>query len=130
MTEKDMKKLTRYQLLELLIIQSEQVKDLQRQLDEMQKKVDSRDIQMSVVGSIAEASIQLGGVLTAAQKTADIYLEAVKERVAEIEANALREADKILEDARQQASHILNYAEKWQDTDAVLQFCQYGTDEL
>ena len=125
-----MKKLTRYQLLELLIIQSEQVKDLQRQLDEMQKKVDSRDIQMSVVGSIAEASIQLGGVLTAAQKTADIYLEAVKERVAEIEANALREADKILEDARQQASHILNYAEKWQDTDAVLQFCQYGTDEL
>lgn len=129
MTEKDMKKLNRYQLLELLVIQSEQVKELQHQIEEMQKLVDSREIQMSVVGSIAEASLQLGGVFTAAQKSAEIYLEAVQERVAEIEANAKLEAKRILQDAQEQADKILADAEKWREINDIMALCQYGADD-
>lgn len=106
MTEKDIKKLNRYQLLELLVIQSEQVKDLQRQIEEMQKQVDSREIKMSVVGSIAEASMQLSGVFESAQNTADMYLEAVKARVAQIEAEAHQEAARIVQEAKRQAQQI------------------------
>ena len=120
MTEKDMKKLNRYQLLELLIIQSEQVKELQRQVEEMQKKLDSREIQMTVVGSIAEASMQLSGIFTAAQHTADMYLDAVKIKIEEMEAEAIRKGEEILLDAQKRAAQILNHAEKWPETEADL----------
>ena len=129
MTEKDMKKLNRYQLLELLVIQSEQIKDMQHQIEEMQKLLDSRDIQMSVVGSIAEASLQLGGVFTAAQKSADIYLAAVQERLSEIETSAMEEAERIIQQAQLQADKILADAEKWREINDIMMMCQYGAED-
>jgi cell division septum initiation protein DivIVA len=129
LTEKELKKLNRYQLLELLVIQSEQIKDMQHQIEEMQKLLDSRDIQMSVVGSIAEASLQLGGVFTAAQKSADIYLAAVQERLSEIEASAMEEAERIIQQAQLQADKILADAEKWREINDIMMMCQYGADD-
>lgn len=126
MTEKDMKKLTRYQLLELLIIQSEQVKDLQKKLEEAQKELDTQEIQMAVVGSIAEASMQLGGIFEAAQRTADIYLNTVKERVVLIEEHANREAERIIREAQEKARQILEDAENWPGTDEMLRTYQNG----
>lgn len=104
MTEKEMKKLNRYQLLEMLIIQTERAEDLQRQLEQLQEKLESREIQMSHLGSVAEASLQLSGVFEAAQNAADIYLNAAKARAAEIEAEAANRAEAILEEARQKAA--------------------------
>ena len=130
MTEKDMKKLTRYQLLELLIIQSEQVKDLQKKLEEAQKELDDQEIQMAVVGSIAEASMQLGGIFEAAQRTADIYLKAVKERVALIEEHANREAERILMEAKRKASMLLEDAENWPGMDEMLRTYENGTEQV
>ena len=126
MTEKDMKKMTRYQLLELLIIQSEQVKDLQKKLEEVQKELDAQEIQMAVVGSIAEASMQLGGIFDAAQRTADIYLNTVKERVVLIEEHANREAERIIREAQEKARQILEDAENWPGTDEMLRTYQNG----
>lgn len=108
MTEKDLKKLNRYQLLDLLIIQTERADALQKQLEEAQAQLDSRDVQMTVIGSIAEASLQLSGVFDAAQNAAEIYMNAVKERCAEIEAEATRRAEQMLEDAWQAAEKIRN----------------------
>lgn len=112
MTEKDMKKLTRYQLLELLIAQSTRVEELQAQLEQTQAKLDSRDIQMTVIGSIAEASLQLSGVMEAAQKAADLYLAAVQDRIAAMEADAAKKAEQILQEAQKQARQILREAEE------------------
>ena len=120
MTEKDMKKLTRYQLLELLIIQSEQVKELQRQVEEMQKKLDAKEIQMTVVGSIAEASMQLSGIFEAAQKTADMYLDAVRIKSEQLEAEAIAKGEEILLDAQKRAAQLLNHAEQWPENEADL----------
>ena len=110
MTEKELRKLNRYQLLELLVMQSTQVQDLQKQLEEARRELDSRDIQMTVVGSIAEASVQVGGLLEAAQKTADVYLDAVKERIEIMETEATRRAEQIMEEARQKAQRIIEDA--------------------
>ena len=111
MTEKELKKLNRYQLLEMLIIQTERANELEKKLEQAQEKLDSREVQMTVMGSIAEASLQLSGVFEAAQNAADTYLEAVKERSAAMEENARRQAEAILEEARQQARQILRDAE-------------------
>lgn len=99
LTEKDLKKLNRYQLLEMLILQTERADELEKKLEEAQQKLDSRDVQMTVMGSIAEASLHLSGVFEAAQNAADIYLDAAQKRAAEIEAEAVRRAQKILKDA-------------------------------
>ena len=106
MTEKDLKKLNRYQLLEMLIIQPARADDLQRQLEQAQEQLNSREVQMTVIGSIAEASLQLSGVFDAAQPAADMYLSAAKDRAAAMEA----EAAATLELARHQAQEILRTA--------------------
>ena len=111
LTEKELRKLNRYQLLEMLIIQTERANELEKKLEEAQGKLDSREVQMTVLGSIAEASLQLNGVFEAAQNAADAYLNAVKERTAIMEADARRLAESILEEARQQARQILRDAE-------------------
>lgn len=107
-----MKKLTRYQLLELLIAQSTRVEELQAQLEQTQAKLDSRDIQMTVIGSIAEASLQLSGVMEAAQKAADLYLAAVQDRIAAMEADAAKKAEQMLQEAQEKARQILREAEE------------------
>ena len=112
MTEKELKKLNRYQLLEMLIIQTERANELEKKLEEAQEKLDARDVQMTVMGSIAEASLQLNGVFEAAQNAADTYLNAAKERAAETEAEAVRRAEEIIAEARNRARLILQTAEK------------------
>ena len=70
------------------IIQTERADDLQRQLEQAQEQLNSREVQMTVIGSIAEASLQLSGVFAAAQTAADMYLSAAKDRAAAMEAES------------------------------------------
>lgn len=106
MTEKELKKLNRYQLLELLIIQTERADKLEKKLEEMQEKLDSREVQLTVMGSIAEASMQLSGVFEAAQNAADMYVNAAKERAVQIEKEAVQRAEAILGAALQRAENL------------------------
>ena len=106
MTEKDLKKLNRYQLLELLIVQTERADKLQTRADALETELNNREIKMASLGSIAEASLQLGGVFQAAQKSADIYLDAAKKRAEEIEEAAHKKAAEILLQAQAQAHRI------------------------
>lgn len=84
---------------------------MEKKLQEVQAKLDSREVQMTVVGSFAEASLHLGGVFEAAQNAADIYLKAVKERGAAMEEDAYRRAEAILAEANRKAQQILHAAE-------------------
>ena len=104
MTEKELKKLNRYQLLEMLIIQTERANELEKKLQEAQEKLDSRDVEMTVIGSLAEASLHLSGVFEAAQNAADIYLNGVKERAQIILEEANRKAQQILKEAEDRSS--------------------------
>ena len=106
MNEKSLKKLTRYQLLELLISQTERADKLQARLDEMQKQMEAQKLELSTLGSIAEASLQLNGVFQAAQKAADLYVEAAKKHAEEIEIYARDGATEILMRAQAEASRI------------------------
>lgn len=78
MTEKEVKKLNRKQLLQLLLKQTEKVASLEEELKEMQKKLQDRRIMETKAGSIAEAALKLNGVFKAAQAAADQYLENVE----------------------------------------------------
>ena len=94
MTEKELKKLNRYQLLELIILQTEEMEKLKKELEETKAKLETQQIMMEKAGNIAEASLQLSGIFETAQKAADIYLESVKGYVdARRELNERNESD-------------------------------------
>ena len=78
MTEKELRKLNRAELLELLVYQTKQVEDLQEALDEANRRLANRRIMLRNAGSIAEAALQINEVFEAAQRAADQYLENVK----------------------------------------------------
>ncbi|MBR5470904.1 MAG: DNA repair protein [Oscillibacter sp.] len=100
MTEKELRKLNRYQLLELLVVQTKRADELQKKLDELEERTAEQHIHLSKLGSIAEASLQLSGVFDAAQKAAGLYLDAAR-----------KQAGEIVEDARLQAAGIVRDAE-------------------
>lgn len=79
MTEKDLRKLNRKQLLELLLKQTERADALQEQLQAAETKLRERTRIKAEAGSIAEAALKLNGVFEAAEKAAAQYIENVKE---------------------------------------------------
>ncbi|MDY4970951.1 MAG: DNA repair protein [Lachnospiraceae bacterium] len=83
MTDKELHKLKRAELLEMLIEQQKELLDVKQRLEEAEKKLKSRDLVISRAGSIAEAALQLNGVFEAAQKAADQYLANVKKLAGE-----------------------------------------------
>jgi len=106
LTEKELKKLNRYQLLELLIIQTERADKLQKDLEEAKQKLNEQEINISGFGSIAEASLKLNGVFEAAQKAADMYLDSAKKRAEEIREDAYKKSAEIIAQALEDANCI------------------------
>ena len=78
MTEKELRGLSRADLLELLIEQTKKNELLQQQLDEATAKLRSRELTISNAGSIAEASLQLSGIFEAAQTAGEQYLQNIR----------------------------------------------------
>lgn len=78
MTDKELHKLKRSELLELLVEQSKEIDRLKGQLEEAEKQLQSRKIAIEKAGSIAEASLALNHIFSDAQKAADQYLENVR----------------------------------------------------
>ena len=78
MTNKELRRLSRRELLELLIEQGKKAERLQEQLDEANAKLLSREIQVASAGSIAEAALRLNHIFEDAQAAADQYLENIK----------------------------------------------------
>ena len=81
MTAKELKKLKRSELLEMLLARTEEVERLRAELDEAQKQLNDRAIVLENSGSIAEAALKLNGVFEAAEEAAKQYLENI-ERIA------------------------------------------------
>lgn len=106
LTEKELRKMNRYQLLELLILQTERADKLQQKVDELESQMNQQDLKMTALGSIAEASLQLGGVFKAAQEAADLYLDAAKKHAEEMEADARKKAKSIIEKAAAEARRM------------------------
>ena len=70
MTDKELRKLNRSALLEMLVEQSRENDRLRAQVDELQRLLSDRQLKINQAGSIAEASLQLNQVFEAAQQAA------------------------------------------------------------
>ena len=95
MTDKELKHLSRSELLEMLLAQVEENQKLKMQLNEMQAQLDNRQIVINEAGSIAEAALQLNGVFEAAQNAAAQYLENIRRLSGEEEAICQRMEEEV-----------------------------------
>jgi len=75
MTKQELKRLSRADLLELLVAQVKENEQLRDQLAQVQEQLADRELKISQAGSIAEAALQVNRVFEAAQLAADQYLE-------------------------------------------------------
>ena len=74
----DVKKMSRKDLLELLVAQSKKIDELELELEQTKTLLNSKQIMISEAGSIAEASLRLNKIFELAQEAADQYLENIK----------------------------------------------------
>ena len=113
MTDKELNRLSRGELLEMLIQQSKELERLRKQLDAAQTALQNREIAITNAGSIAEAALQLNGVFTAAQDACQQYMENIchlsqnQERIcAQRDAESQAEAKRIVEEARKESEAL------------------------
>ncbi|MGM9550200.1 MAG: DNA repair protein [Faecousia sp.] len=78
MTDKELRRLSRSELLGMLIAQMEENERLRDELDQARAELKSRRIVLSRAGSIAEAALRLNEVFEAADNAANQYLENVR----------------------------------------------------
>ena len=106
MTNKELKKLRRADLLELLLVQTREAERLKKKLTAAEKALEERQIRMSAVGNLAEAMVEVNGVMAAAQAAADQYLE----NIAAMEAETRKKCDLMIQAAQKEARRILEEA--------------------
>lgn len=130
MNQKELKRLSRGDLLEMMLSLSKENEQLRKELHQAKSKLEDRTIAVERSGSLAEAALNLNGVFQAAQAACEQYslnirgqadallaqaqekLDGADARCNEIFAQANAQADQILAQARAQAKQILEEAEK------------------
>ena len=79
MNDKELRKLNRKELLEILLSQAKLFEELESELARTQKELNNKTIILKEAGSIAEATLRLSGIFEKAQEVADEYLNSIKE---------------------------------------------------
>ena len=110
MTDKELRKLRRDDLLQILISQQRQIDDMNAQLAEMKAALEDRRIKVEESGSLAEAALRLNQVFEAAQAAADQYRQQMIEDTDALRARAHVDAEEIVHAARGDAERILREA--------------------
>ena len=115
MTDKELRHLSRAELIDIIYELQKQSDEKDAQMQEMQTALDERTLRISNAGSIAEAAVSINGVFEAAQAAADQYLASVKSAMADMERTLAEAEEKrrtILSDAEQQAADMVRRAEE------------------
>lgn len=112
MTDKELSRLKRGELLEMLLEQSREVERLKAELETAQTALEERSIRIDHAGSIAEAALQVNGVFEAAQEAAKQYLENVESLSHRQEKICEERTERCKQDIRQMLSDAKHQCEK------------------
>lgn len=115
MTDKELRKLRRSELLELLIAQGKENVTLQEQLTQAEKAAQNREMTIREAGSMANAAVEINDLIGTAQRAVDLYTENIyricveQEGKAEMLVNdAQAYAEKIVFDAQERVDWMMD----------------------
>lgn len=128
MTDREFKRLSRAELIEIIYQLQLKEEELLAENQKLKEELNDKRIRMRQAGSIAEAALEIHGVMEAAQNAADQYLEEIRRIRMETEAACRR----MMEQARQEAALFVAQAKENDSTydravDAIL--AEYGMDQ-
>lgn len=116
-TDKKLQKLSRKELLEMLLASEKRARELESDLAEAEKTLKERRTAISQSGTVAEATLHVNQVFDTARNAANQYLENVRaqsENVEEhcraLEEESRKKADAILADTEAQCASMLQNA--------------------
>lgn len=102
MRDKELKKLSRAELLELLLEQTRQKEQLEKRLEKAENLLSDRYLKIHEAGDLANAVLVINGVMEAAQAAAQQYLENIQK----MEEQTREECENLLAQAREEARKI------------------------
>lgn len=103
MKPKELKRLRRSDLLEMLLTLRRENDDLRDQLAQARKQLEDRDIEIARAGSLAEAALRLNGVFEATQAACEQYVDVVRRRMYAEEQQTRERCEQLLAQARKAA---------------------------
>lgn len=113
MTDEELRRLKRPELLELLVAQEKETAALREKLAKAEQALADRRIQLEEAGDIAQAALQLNGVFEAAQAAAAQYLDTIQgkgeeteRRCAQLEESCRARAEKVESEAAARAAAL------------------------
>ena len=93
MTERELRKLSRIDLLQLLLKEIKENEKLRKERKVLQEALDNKEIRIQEAGSIAEASMKLSNVFEAAQEACRLYTDNIQ-RLSERQESICAEIEK------------------------------------
>ncbi|MGI6071650.1 MAG: hypothetical protein ACOX75_01360 [Lachnospiraceae bacterium] len=81
--EKDLKRLSRKELVEIIYQYQQSDKELRAENDALKSELEDRRIKIENAGSIADAAMELNNVFGASQGAADMYMEEMRRAMEE-----------------------------------------------
>lgn len=102
MKKRDLRRLRRQDLLEMLLDLTKENEQLQKINQQLEQSLQDRTISLQEIGSVAEAALQLNGIFQVAQSAADQYLFNVQMRCQQMEEDTKRKCEEMLGKAKSQ----------------------------
>ncbi len=107
MTDKEFRRLSKADLLDIIFELQKNEKALLERNAELEKRLESKELKISSAGSIAEAAVAVNGVFETAQTAAEQYLRQIQNAAVE----AKSESERIIKEAEAKANAMLDAAE-------------------
>ena len=108
MTDKEFKRLSRAQLIDIIYQLQLQLDKVNEEKQELENELKDKRLRLSNAGNIADAALEINNCFRSAQNAAEQYLNEIKAVREETEA----ERQKILKQARAEALEIISEAAK------------------
>jgi hypothetical protein len=110
---KELKRLRRSELLELMLQLQKEVEELKEENDILNKKLANKKILIAESGSLAEVALKISNILEETQRVADIYLEGIRFR--DEESTRINEELVTERTKSQQKTRIENFNAGWKN---------------
>ena len=102
MISKELKNLSRRELLDIIYQMKKNEQQMQEEITDLQEALREKRIRNSVAGSIAEAAVSITNIFSAAQMTADLYLQ----EIARMKEETEQECARMIQEANDEVARI------------------------
>ena len=111
MISKELRKLSRRELVDVIYQLKKNEQQMQEQINALEEELKDKRIKISTAGSIADAAVGISNVFSAAQLSANLYLQ----EIAYLKEDTEKECARLIEEANKKAQQIIEDSKKQSD---------------